>query len=225
MDAPRGWSHAVGLALSLILFLPLRGEPRFVGMMSSPRGAYFALRPDNNRPVEWVAQGSSVGGYTIQSYDPKTECLLLQQGAHTITLQLPTSRIQPMERNEILHGLALILHQPPTSNLLDFIHPGLRSAFATHDSDPKLFARILKPTTTTEIRALPPEFQKALDKGLSAVERAIGVRPTHGLWIKDEHGFAVTFVVQVGANWYLAPSRPDSVQPAITKRQPPPPGT
>lgn len=221
---PPRWPRTAGITFGLLLFLSLRGEPRFVGMMSSPRGAYFAVRPDDHRPAEWVAQGDSVGGYTIQSYDPQSERLLLQQGAHTLSLQLPPARVQPMERDEILHGLALILHQPPTSSLLDFIHPGLRSAVATSDTDPKPFARILNPAATTEIRALPPELQKALDHGLSAVEHAIGVRPTHGLWIKDAKGFAMTFVVPVGTTWYLAPSQPDSIQPTLTKRQPLPPG-
>jgi hypothetical protein len=204
-------------------FLPLRSEPQLVGLMSHLHGAYFAVRPDENRAVEWVTQGSSVGGYMVQSYDPKTESLLLQQGDRTLTLQLPSARIQPLQRNEILTGLGLILNLPPTQSILNFIHPGLRPAAETKESDPMVFARILNPSTKAEIRALPPEFDRALAASLAAVARATGIRPTHGLWIKDDRGFSMTFVVQEGNSWYLAPGNLKSIQPAITKDQPPPP--
>lgn len=208
--------------LILILFgaVPLRGELQFVGMMSSSQGEYFAVHEKENQRAEWVTKGGSVGGYIIESYDPKNETLILKRGDSILKLQLPSARVQPLKRDEILAGLGSIMNHPQVQTIGDFIHPMLRHLVKNEDLDTTVFASILKPTTKTEVRELPPEWAQVMDSTLKEVEKAIGVRPTHGLWVKNGPHLSMTLVGQVGNSWYIIPN---VFHPTATKEQSPPP--
>jgi hypothetical protein len=180
---------------------------QFVGIMAVAPRTLFAVRSDAAAPVRWVAVGDTVGAYRIIGYDPKTDALTLARGDTRITLRLPDARVG-LARDEVLAGLQQTLNLRDAGSYRDLLHPALRARFKAEDLDRRVFAEVATPGTKMEIREIPPEFAAALAAGLTEVARAVGSRPTHGIWITTTKGFSMSFVVKSGDAWYLAPSVP-----------------
>ena len=208
-------------ALFLFVAFSLRGELQFVGMISSQQGDHFAVRPEKDARAEWIRKGGTVAGYSVEDYDSRSETLTLKKGASLLKLQLPTARIKPLEKNEIIAGLGAALNQPQAKTFGDFIHPMLRHLVKdANAAGGEAFAAIVKPDVKMTLRELPKEFAQHLDSTLTAAEKAIGQRPTHGLWVQDGSHLTITIVSQVEGRWYLLPNLPE---PVIEKLQPAPP--
>ena len=182
----------------------LRGELQFVGMMSSSQSEYFAVREKENQRAEWVTKGGSVGAYVVTSYDSKNGSLTLKKGSEILVLHLPESRVR-MVQDEIVTGLGKILNFPTATRMVDLLHPKLRPLYDGIDFSSSDFADLQKPGTTAGIRELNEEEQKVFDRDLTTIGEVTGSRPKKGFWIRTAKSWSMTFVVEVGESFYLAP--------------------
>ena len=66
------------LAVSL-LAVGARAEIEFVGVMVATNASQFALADTSTGSTAWVRPGGSFAGYTVVSYEPQTETLVLRR--------------------------------------------------------------------------------------------------------------------------------------------------
>lgn len=177
--------------------------------MGDAKRTYFAVRVDEGAGTKWVTVGQTVGGFTVAAYDAAAESLTLRNPAQTLVLKMPAARVI-MAVDEITVGLSKILNIPDANGRRDLLHPKLRPLFK--DSDLQAgFEHFLESGAVNELQPITDEESKALDEGLAAVEKIVGARPAYGLWTKRGNGSrAMSFVVQVGDAWYLAPGVPEA---------------
>ena len=183
-------------------------EMQFVGVMADAKQTLFAVRADDAAPAKWVSFGDTVGEFVVSAYDSKIETLTLRKGPNSVVLKLPESRVG-MAADEVLGGLKRILNLPRAEQMRDLLHPMLRPLFKNSDLDSTVFRDVLAPGSSAEILPLTEEETKVLESGLSEIERVVGLRPKHGLWIKSAKHRSMSFVVNTGGGWYLAPSAPE----------------
>jgi hypothetical protein len=113
-----------------------------------------------------------------------------------------------MAKDDAIAGLKKVLNLPNAEQMRDLLHPKLRGLFKEEDLDEKQFPDLLAPGVKLEVLPISADFEKALDRGLSVIEKFLGVRPTHGVWIKTGKSASMSFVVEAGGSWFLAPSVP-----------------
>jgi len=193
--------------LALCLAARAAAEIQFVGVMLTPTQKRFAMRAGEGEPSLWLTMGDSIGGFTIVAYEQKTDTITLKDDSRTLTLRLPESRVR-IAKDDSIAGLKKVLNLPGAMQLRDLLHPKLQSLFKEEDVDSKHFPELLAPGVKIEVLRLSAEEQNALEEGLSAIERFLGVRPTHGLWVKTTKSGSMLFVVESGGSWFLAPSVP-----------------
>lgn len=186
-------------------------ELQWVAVMTNGGKTFHALRAEQAARVNWCAVGDRIGGFVVAAYQPETETLTLRRGDEMVTLRLPQSKIQ-MAEDDVVAGLKRVLDLPGAKGVRDLLHPKLRPLFKPEEIQNDTYRDILRPGTKLEIREIPEEFAKALEAGLADVARAVGVRPTHGLWIVREKGFSMVFIVKEGPSWYLAPGAPGEAE-------------
>lgn len=195
--------------LLIVLFAANRisAEVQFLGVMGDSKRTYFAVRPDEAVATEWVRVGEKVGSFTVASYDAETEALTLRSDGQSVVLKMPSAQVKTMI-DDVAVGLGKILNLPGARSRLDLLHPALRPLFK--ESDSRGLEHVLAPGTINQIKPLTEDEMTMLEKGLSAVEKVVGTRPKHGLWTKrSKGGLTMSFVVNVGDAWYLAPRVPD----------------
>jgi hypothetical protein len=202
------WGRAIRAIAFLITALACRAaEIEFVGVMADSAHAFFAVRESKASKPRWITIGDEVAGFVVQSYDSKADTLTLTRAGERVVLRLPESRVQ-MARDEVIEGLARVLGAPDASRMSDLLHPKLRALFTEANLDSHILRDILSAGAKVEVREIPEDFAKALHDGLSEVEKAVGVRPTHGIWIEWKGHLSMSFVVKSGETWFLAPSVP-----------------
>lgn len=182
-------------------------EVQFVGVMADATRTWFAVRAAGAVRAEWLSVGESVDGFRVVAYDAKAETLTLEKDGRRTVVKLADGRVQ-MSRDEVVAVLERALGRTGAKRPCDLLHPKLQPLFKAEDCDSAVFRPILAAGTKLEIREIPEEFAKALADGLAAIEKIVGVRPTHGLWITGESGFSMAFVVRGEGGWHLAPSAP-----------------
>jgi hypothetical protein len=187
-------------------------EIQFVGAMVSSNQKLFALRSGDGAPSRWLTMGDSIAGFVIADYDPKTDTLTLRKGTTTLALELPQARVR-MAKDETIAGLKRVLNLPAAVQFRDLLHPKLKPLFREEDVDSKQFPDLRQPGVKLEVLPLTEEEQKFLDQGLSTIEKYLGARPTHGVWIKTAKSASMSFVIEVGGSWFLAPSVPGLAVP------------
>lgn len=96
------------LIILLVAAICNGAEVEFVGVMTNPKIALFALRESESAKSRWVALGEEIGGFTVLTYDGKTDTLTLVRSDRRLVLKLPESRVRP-EKDEIVDGLARIM--------------------------------------------------------------------------------------------------------------------
>ncbi len=180
----------------------------FVGVMSHSKQTFFAVRSDETSPVKWVSIGDKFGEFLVVSYDAKNEALTFRNGIERIVLTLPGAQVR-LAPDEVVAGLQKILNLQGAETLCDLLHPKLKPLFKPADCDSSVYRSVLMPGTKSEILELTNVESEALKDGLDAVEKVVGVRPKHGVWTThNDGGRSMSFVISVGASWYLAPSVP-----------------
>jgi hypothetical protein len=194
--------------LLLTAFACRAGDIEFVGVMTDSAHKLFAVRDSQSGKSRWVSFGDEVAGFVVRSYDANSETLTLVRSDARIVLRLPDARVQ-MARDEVVDGLAKILGASGAARMTDLLHPKLRPLFTEADLDSAVLRDILSSGSKVEVREIPDEFAKALETSLSEVQKAVGVRPTHGLWIEWRGHMSMSFVVRSGDTWFLAPSVPN----------------
>lgn len=199
--------RSLAALFSLWFAVGAAAQIQFLGVMSDPKKTVFAVRADAASTTRWVSLGDTVGDFVATAYDAEREVLTLRHGAASLVLRLPDSHVE-MATDEIVVGLQQILHQPGAETMRELLHPALRRLFKDADLDSAAFRAMLVPGSSVEIMPLTEEMNQAFDSRLTAVERAVGSRPTHGLWIKTNKGGSMAFVVRVGDGWFLAPGVP-----------------
>jgi hypothetical protein len=203
---------------SLILLFTLcfaqgaAAEIQFVGVMTNSTQTLFAIRTVDGSPAKWLNIGNTVEGFVIETYNDKSEALTLRKGTGSLVLLLPAARVR-MVSDEVVAGLRRILNIQNAAQMRDLLHPKLRALFKEEDLEGRLYADVLAPGAKVEILPLTPEEEQWLGKGLSDLEKFLGVRPNRGLWIKTAKGKSMSFVVSMGESWFLAPSVPGVTLP------------
>ena len=187
-------------------------EIQFVGAMVTSNQKLFALRSSEGGRSQWLTIGDSLEGFTVADYDSKSDTLTLRKGTTSLALQLPEARVR-MAKDEAIAGLKKVLNLPDAAQMRDLLHPKLRGLFKEEDLDSKQFPDLLAPGVKLEVLPLSAEVEKALEEGLLVIEKFLGVRPTHGVWIKTGKSASMSFIVEVGSSWFLAPSVPGMTPP------------
>ena len=82
MRAP-AWLLAIGL-----LTISARAEIEFSGVLIMPGRSLFALTGDTAGPPAWCALGQDFAGYSLASFDAKTDTLTLTKDGATLCLPL-----------------------------------------------------------------------------------------------------------------------------------------
>ena len=200
------------LLLIVCFALRVAAEIQFVGVMSNSTQTVFAIRSLDGSPSKWLTIGDTVDDFVITFYDSKSEALTLRKGAASVVLKLPEAHVQ-MASDEVVAGLRRVLNVQVAVQMRDLLHPKLRPLFKKVDLESTLYAAVLTPGAKVEILPLTPEEEKWLEKGLSDLEKFLGVRPDRGLWIKTAKSASMSFVVSVGDSWFLAPSVPGVTVP------------
>ena len=159
-------------------------EVQFLGVMGDSKRTYFAVRVDETTATKWVTVGQTVGGFTVASYDSEIEALTLSTATKTIVLKLPAARVK-MAIDEVVDGLSKILNLPAAQSRRDLLHPKLRPLFKDSDLNAG-FGHLLEPGTINEIQPLTQEEAKALEEGLSAIEKSS--RQSAETWFVDQVG-------------------------------------
>lgn len=79
----------------LFIFPSIAGaEIEFTGVLASKDATKFSLRDTTANGVSpWLALGDNFSGYTLSSYDTKTEILLLVKGDEKLPLHLTPGKI------------------------------------------------------------------------------------------------------------------------------------
>jgi hypothetical protein len=98
----RWWWSTLGVfgaaALALLLLLPLaslRAEVDFVGVLSSKEKTRFFLHDRAaGRSSGWVALNQEFAGFTLLSYDAKTDVLVLTKGKERVEIRLKDAKVQ-----------------------------------------------------------------------------------------------------------------------------------
>ena len=193
------------LLIALYAATRVSAEVQFLGVMGDSRQTYFALRADETAATKWLRVGETLGRFTVASYDAEIEALTLRDAGQSMILRMPAARVR-MAIDEVTVGLSKILNLPGAKDRRDLLHPALRPLFK--DSDLNVFDPVLETGTINSIQPLTEEEKKFLEEGLSAVEKIVGTRPSYGLWTKTKTSHAMSFVVNVGDAWYLAPGVP-----------------
>jgi LysM repeat protein len=81
--------------LACLLFPTLAAAAvEFTGVLVSANATKFSLRDTTAQGVSpWLALGDSFAGYTLSSYDTKTEMLLLVKGEEKLSLHLTPGKV------------------------------------------------------------------------------------------------------------------------------------
>ncbi|MBI5767089.1 MAG: hypothetical protein HZA93_04790 [Verrucomicrobia bacterium] len=81
----------VGASLAAIILFAVsaRAEIEFVGLLVLPARSTFALTAQPGKSTVWRTLGEEIGGYTVESFDSKTDTLTLAKtGAPPLRLRL-----------------------------------------------------------------------------------------------------------------------------------------
>jgi LysM repeat protein len=126
--------------LACLLFSSLAAAAvEFTGVLVSANATKFSLRDTTAQGVSpWLALGDSFAGYTLSSYDTKTEMLLLVKGEEKLSLHLTPGKVvdappAPSRPNEhaLKAGETLVSiarqYQMTTAELME-LNPGINPA-------------------------------------------------------------------------------------------------
>ena len=83
--AARCFKNALLFALAAI---GVRAEIEFVGVLAMSQSRQFALTDTATGRTDWVVRGGMFGGYTLVSYDPKDDTLVLSRDGAELRLRL-----------------------------------------------------------------------------------------------------------------------------------------
>ena len=76
------------LALALLASAIVRGEIEFVGILATTQSSHYALGDTTTGNTEWVLIGGYFAGYTVMSYDPKIETIVLRRDGADLRVRL-----------------------------------------------------------------------------------------------------------------------------------------
>jgi hypothetical protein len=74
--------------LGLAATTPLRADVEFVGILATSQTTHFALGDTATGRTDWVERGRVFAGFTVISYEPKEETLLLRRDGQDLRLRL-----------------------------------------------------------------------------------------------------------------------------------------
>ena len=77
-------SSVLGLAAPTLL----RADVEFVGILATSQTTRFALGDTNTGRTDWVERGQVFAGFTVISYEPKDETLLLRRDTQELRVRL-----------------------------------------------------------------------------------------------------------------------------------------
>jgi hypothetical protein len=77
-----------GLLAVALLAVGARGEIEFVGIMVTTNSSQYALGDTTTGSTAWIRPGGSFAGYTVASYEPQTETLLLRRNSTELRVRL-----------------------------------------------------------------------------------------------------------------------------------------
>lgn len=76
------------LAAFVMLSTTIRAEIEFSGVLSAPGRSLFALSDDPAKPAAWRALGQEFAGYSLASFDSKTDTLILTKDGMSLSIHL-----------------------------------------------------------------------------------------------------------------------------------------
>ena len=99
---------ARGIAL-LLLVAPtfVRADIEFIGIISTREWTRFALGDTATGTTDWVKQGQAFNGFTVVSYEPKDETLLLRREAEELRVRLKDEAKVKSSRLELTGTIVL----------------------------------------------------------------------------------------------------------------------
>jgi hypothetical protein len=90
------------------LAVTARAAPEFIGILTMPGRAHFALTDEPGQPAAWRSIGQEFAGYSLAEYDAKSDTLTLtRQGAPPLRLRLKDDAKIKNARLEVAGALTL----------------------------------------------------------------------------------------------------------------------
>jgi hypothetical protein len=65
-----------------------RADIEFIGILATSQARHFALGDTATGKTDWVTLGNTFGGYTVASYEPRDDTLLLRRDGSDLRLRL-----------------------------------------------------------------------------------------------------------------------------------------
>jgi hypothetical protein len=81
---------------AVLVCASLHAQPRFVGLAVAGRGSLFAMTEGEGGPTRWVALGEEIDGYTLVSFEPEEQALVVEKGHALGALLLSDSKTGEM---------------------------------------------------------------------------------------------------------------------------------
>ena len=88
------WLVATGASCSGALAPALRADIEFIGIFVTSRATQLSLKDTATGKTAWVEPGAAFAGWTVSSFNPKDDTILLRRGTEQRRVRLKDSKVE-----------------------------------------------------------------------------------------------------------------------------------